>query len=53
MNPGVPQAPNAPPQAPQAPPTGAAGADLKFCLHCGKQISRAANFCPECGGKQE
>jgi membrane protease subunit (stomatin/prohibitin family) len=56
MNPGAPQAPNAPPQAPQAPqapPTGAAGADMKFCLHCGKQISRAAKFCPECGGKQE
>ena len=64
MNPGAPQPPNAPPQAPnappqapnappQAPPTGAAGADLKFCLHCGKQISRAAKFCPECGGKQE
>jgi membrane protease subunit (stomatin/prohibitin family) len=53
MNPGAPQAPNAPPATPQAPPTGAAGADMKFCLHCGKQISRAAKFCPECGGKQE
>jgi len=53
MSPGAPQAPNAPPASPQAPPTGAAGADMKFCLHCGKQITRAAKFCPECGGKQE
>lgn len=30
----------------------AAGA-LKFCMHCGKQIPRAAGFCPECGQSQQ
>jgi membrane protease subunit (stomatin/prohibitin family) len=38
-------------------PAGAAAAAgataTKFCMHCGKSISRAAKFCPECGGKQE
>jgi membrane protease subunit (stomatin/prohibitin family) len=54
-----------PPQGGGAPsgggaPTGgapAAGATTaggtKFCMHCGKQIPRAAGFCPECGQKQE
>jgi membrane protease subunit (stomatin/prohibitin family) len=30
----------------------AAGAS-KFCMHCGKQIPRGANFCPECGQSQQ
>ncbi|HEU4565749.1 MAG TPA: SPFH domain-containing protein [Gemmatimonadaceae bacterium] len=28
-------------------------ADTKFCVHCGKPITRQAKFCPECGGKQD
>jgi membrane protease subunit (stomatin/prohibitin family) len=31
----------------------AATADKKFCMHCGKQIPRAAAFCPECGKPQQ
>jgi membrane protease subunit (stomatin/prohibitin family) len=33
-------------------PTGAAGADTKFCLDCGKGIPKRAKFCPECGAQQ-
>ena len=66
LNPTAPPAPPAAaPIVPMAPAAGgsttvpsgseprAVGADVKFCLHCGQQISRAAKFCPECGGKQE
>jgi len=63
--PAAPAAPAAAPIVPMAPAGGGAtttpsesepravGADVRFCMHCGKQISRAAKFCPECGGKQE
>ena len=33
-------------------PAGAASADTKFCLNCGKPIPRASKFCPECGHAQ-
>jgi membrane protease subunit (stomatin/prohibitin family) len=36
-----------------APGGGAAGADTKFCMECGKSISRLAKFCPECGKPQQ
>jgi membrane protease subunit (stomatin/prohibitin family) len=53
--PGAPTTPASTPSEGSATPAGtrAVGADVKFCMHCGKQISRAAKFCPECGGKQE
>jgi membrane protease subunit (stomatin/prohibitin family) len=35
-----------------APAAPAAGADLKFCLDCGKGIPKRAKFCPECGAQQ-
>jgi len=35
-----------------APATPAGGAATKFCLNCGKSISREAKFCPECGTAQ-
>ncbi len=28
-------------------------ADAKFCISCGKSITRAAKFCPECGASQQ
>ena len=31
---------------------GATGADVKFCLDCGKSIPKRARFCPECGSQQ-
>lgn len=35
------------------PPTsGAASADTKFCLNCGKSIPKISKFCPECGHAQ-
>lgn len=34
------------------PPVGAAGADTKFCLDCGKSMPKRAKFCPECGAQQ-
>jgi membrane protease subunit (stomatin/prohibitin family) len=40
-----------------APSTSGGGAATagatKFCMHCGKPIPRAANFCPECGQSQQ
>jgi membrane protease subunit (stomatin/prohibitin family) len=40
------------------PPSGgtaaaAAGAETKFCMNCGKPISKGARFCPECGHAQQ
>jgi membrane protease subunit (stomatin/prohibitin family) len=35
-----------------AAPAGAAGADTKFCVECGKAIPRGAKFCAECGKPQ-
>jgi membrane protease subunit (stomatin/prohibitin family) len=29
------------------------GSDTKYCIHCGKQIPKAASFCPECGKPQQ
>jgi membrane protease subunit (stomatin/prohibitin family) len=55
MNPAAQQPPPASPTGPAAPAGGVAGAaaaDLKFCLECGKQIPRASKFCPECGKPQ-
>ena len=31
---------------------GAAGAESKFCVECGKPMPRAGKFCPECGKPQ-
>ncbi len=31
---------------------GAAAADTKFCLNCGKSIPKISKFCPECGHAQ-
>lgn len=31
----------------------AAAADAKFCISCGKLMTRAAKFCPQCGGSQQ
>ncbi len=48
-----------PPPAPPAQPAGPAAAapapatESKFCINCGKQIPRAAKFCPECGAAQQ
>jgi membrane protease subunit (stomatin/prohibitin family) len=39
--------PNAAPAA-----GGAAAAETKFCLNCGKPIPRISKFCPECGQSQ-
>jgi membrane protease subunit (stomatin/prohibitin family) len=39
-----------PPAGPSTP--AAAGADVKFCLDCGKGIPKRAKFCPECGAQQ-
>jgi membrane protease subunit (stomatin/prohibitin family) len=36
------------PSAPAAPAT-----ETKFCINCGKPISKNAKFCPECGGAQQ
>jgi membrane protease subunit (stomatin/prohibitin family) len=44
--------PAAPTSAGGGAPAAAAG-DKKFCMHCGKQIPRAAAFCPECGKPQQ
>jgi membrane protease subunit (stomatin/prohibitin family) len=33
-------------------PNGAAAA-TKFCINCGKSITRSARFCPECGSGQQ
>jgi len=33
-------------------PASAADAGTKFCIDCGRAISRAAEFCPECGKAQ-
>jgi membrane protease subunit (stomatin/prohibitin family) len=33
-------------------PNGAAAA-TKFCINCGKSITRSAKFCPECGSGQQ
>ncbi len=44
------------PAAPPAPAGAAAPApatESKFCMSCGKQIPRAARFCPECGAAQQ
>jgi membrane protease subunit (stomatin/prohibitin family) len=41
---------SAPPPPAAAP---APAADNKFCMSCGKQIPRAAKFCPECGAAQQ
>ncbi len=50
---GIPPVPGSPaPSAPEAGGDGAAAADLKFCVECGKQIARKARFCPECGKPQ-
>lgn len=35
-----------------APQSGAASAETKFCLNCGKPIPKASKFCPECGHAQ-
>jgi membrane protease subunit (stomatin/prohibitin family) len=45
-----PAAPGAPAPAAAAP---VAAAENKFCMSCGKQIPRAAKFCPECGAAQQ
>jgi predicted RNA-binding Zn-ribbon protein involved in translation (DUF1610 family) len=34
-------------------PGALAVADAKFCISCGKSITRAAKFCPECGAPQQ
>ena len=39
-----------PPVAPTA-PVQSAMPETKFCTNCGKQISKAANFCNHCGAK--
>jgi membrane protease subunit (stomatin/prohibitin family) len=59
MKPAQPGPEAAPPVAggpsatPPAPPAaGAAGADTKFCLDCGKGIPKRAKFCPDCGAQQ-
>jgi membrane protease subunit (stomatin/prohibitin family) len=36
-----------------APQSTAGPEATKFCIHCGKQISRAASFCSECGKQQQ
>lgn len=58
---GTGSTPPAPPPpagpAPSAPAAGApgagAGAESKFCVECGKPMSRKAKFCPECGQPQQ
>ncbi|MGB6691145.1 MAG: SPFH domain-containing protein [Terracidiphilus sp.] len=35
------------------PPAGAASAETKFCLNCGKSIPKVSKFCPECGHAQQ
>jgi membrane protease subunit (stomatin/prohibitin family) len=35
-----------------APPATHGPHPTKFCIHCGKTITRQAAFCPECGGAQ-
>jgi membrane protease subunit (stomatin/prohibitin family) len=32
--------------------SGAAGAENKFCLNCGKSIPKVSKFCPDCGQAQ-
>jgi membrane protease subunit (stomatin/prohibitin family) len=36
-----------------APPSDAAVTGTKFCINCGKSITRSAKFCPECGSGQQ
>lgn len=38
--------------APAAPAAAAAAPGMKFCKHCGAQISESAVFCNKCGGQQ-
>lgn len=33
--------------------SGGGGGNGKFCIGCGVRIPSSANFCPECGAKQE
>lgn len=46
-------APAAANSAPGGGAPAAAAGDKKFCMNCGKQIPRAASFCPECGKPQQ
>lgn len=38
---------------PGAPQSAAGSEATKFCIHCGKQVPRAASFCSECGKPQQ
>src|SRR5580658_783151 len=41
-----------PATSPGGGPPAAPGAETKFCVDCGKSITRRAKFCPECGAQQ-
>ncbi len=40
------------PEAPEAPAAPQPAPGMKFCKHCGAQISESAVFCNKCGGQQ-
>ena len=48
-NPAMAAAPTA--YAPAAPTQPSTAPETKFCVNCGKQINKAAKFCPFCGSQ--
>jgi membrane protease subunit (stomatin/prohibitin family) len=50
-NPAPNPAPSAAPSTGGGPPA-VPGAETKFCVDCGKSITKRAKFCPECGAQQ-